>query len=304
MTISRHTAGFQADRHDSSIESLGPAGVSATNLGGELTVIQPEIGWRGLNLSELWDSRELLYFFVWRDIKVRYKQTVVGAAWAVLQPVCTMAIFTLIFGRLAKMPSNGVPYPIFVYAGLLPWTFFANAVSQSSQSLINQARLLTKIYFPRLYIPSACIGVGLVDFALSFCVYLVLMIWYAHIPGTTLLLLPLFLLLAAIASLGVGVLLSSVTVVYRDFRIVVPYLVQLGMFLSPVVYPPTLVPEAYRWILNLNPMTGIIGGFRGALLGQPFDWAAIAISAAVSVMLLVAGVLNFRRMERRFADIA
>ena len=300
------TTNFRAESFDTVGDVAATANVSprAAYLDAEITVIQPHNGWRGVNFAELWRSRELLYFFIWRDIKVRYKQTVIGAAWAVLQPVCTMLIFAVIFGGFAKIPSNGVPYPIFVYAGLLPWTFFANAVSQSSLSLINQARLLTKIYFPRLHIPAASIGVGLVDFALSFCVYLILMLWYSYTPGPGILLLPLFLLLTAIAALGVGVLLSSVTVAYRDFRIVVPYIVQIGMFLSPVVYPATLVPEQYRWILALNPMTGIIGGFRGALLNQPFDWPAIATAAVVSVALLVVGVLNFRRTERRFADIA
>ena len=306
MSTIRPTSGFQPcpfEQTDAPAVADAPP-FRAVRTSGDVTVIQPETGWRGVDLAELWRSRELLYFFIWRDIKVRYKQTVIGAAWAVLQPVCTMLIFAVIFGAFAKIPSNGLPYPLFVYAGLLPWTFFANAVSQSGMSLVNQSRLLTKIYFPRLFIPASSVGVGLVDFALSFAVYVIMMFWYAHAPGPAILLLPLFLLLTVIAALGVGVLLASVTVAYRDFRIVVPYLVQIGMFLSPVVYPAALVPERYRWILTLNPMTGIIGGFRSALLDQPLDWPAIATAAVVSVALLIAGVLNFRRTERRFADIA
>jgi lipopolysaccharide transport system permease protein len=306
LTLISQTTNFHAEpvESDRAPAATADAAPRAAPHDVAVTVIEPRTGWRSVDWAELWHSRELLYFFIWRDIKVRYKQTVIGAAWAVLQPVCTMAIFAVIFGGFAKLPSDGVPYPLFVYAGLLPWTFFSNAVSQSSLSLINQARLLTKIYFPRLHIPAASVGVGLADFALSFGVYVVLMLWYSHAPGPGILLLPLFLLLTVIAALGVGVLLASVTVAYRDFRIVVPYIVQIGMFLSPVVYPATLVPERYRWVLALNPMTGIIGGFRGALLNHPFDWPAIATAAVVSVALLVIGVLNFRRTERRFADIA
>jgi lipopolysaccharide transport system permease protein len=269
-----------------------------------VTVIRPQRGWRAIDARELWRYRELLYFLVWRDIKVRYKQTVIGAAWAVIQPVCTMVIFSVIFGRFAKIPSEGVPYPVFVYAGLLPWLFFANAVSQSSLSLVNQSHLLTKVYFPRLFIPASSIGVGLVDFGLSFGVYVGIMLWYARMPGISVILLPALLLLTALTALGVGVLLASVTVVYRDFRMVVPFMVQVWLYLSPVVYPVTIVPEAYRWTMALNPMTGIIGGFRSVLLNRPLDWAALGTSTIVTLILLAAGVCNFRRTERRFADIA
>jgi lipopolysaccharide transport system permease protein len=270
----------------------------------DVLVIEPQRGWRSIDLGELWRYRELLYFLIWRDIKVRYKQTVIGAAWAILQPVCQMVIFSVIFGAFAKIPSDGLPYPIFVYAGLLPWTFFANAVSQSSVSLVNQSQLLTKVYFPRLFIPSSSIGVGLVDFSLSFCVYICLMLWYGHAPGVSVVLLPLLLLLTMMTALGVGVFLASVTVAYRDFRLVVPFMVQIWMYLSPVVYAVTLVPEKYRWIMVLNPMTGIIGGFRSALLNQPVNWNALGISAVISSLVLFVGVSNFRRTERRFADIA
>jgi len=269
-----------------------------------VTVIRPQRGWRGIDTRELWRYRELLYFLVWRDIRVRYKQTVIGAAWAVIQPVCTMVIFSVIFGKFAKIPSDGVPYPVFVYAGLLPWLFFANAVSQSSLSLVNQSHLLTKVYFPRLFIPASSIGVGLVDFALSFGVYVGIMVWYGHLPGVSVVLLPVLLLLTALTALGVGVLLASVTVVYRDFRMVVAFLVQIWLYLSPVVYPVTIVPEPYRWAMALNPMTGIIGGFRSVLLNRPLDWAALGVSAIVTSILLAVGVCNFRRTERRFADIA
>jgi lipopolysaccharide transport system permease protein len=271
---------------------------------GPLLVIRPTPGWRAIAVGELWRYRELLYFLVWRDIKVRYKQTVIGAAWAILQPVCTMVIFSIFFGAFARIPSDGVPYPIFVYAGLLPWVFFANAVSQGGVSLVSQTHLLTKVYFPRLFLPAACIGVGLIDFALSFAVYIGLMFWYAHTPGPAILLAPVLAGLTAVTALGVAVLLSALTVVYRDFRIVVPFMVQIWFFLSPVVYPVTIVPESWRWIMALNPMTGIIGGFRAALLGQPLDWAGLGAAALVSCAVLGLGILYFRRTERFFADVA
>lgn len=286
-------SGFIADADAGSL----PPAVST------VTVIQPQRGWRAVDARELWLYHELLFFLIWRDIKVRYKQTVIGAAWAILQPVCTMVIFSVIFGSFAKIPSDGVPYPVFVYAGLLPWLFFANAVSQSSQSLVAQSQLLTKVYFPRLFIPASSIGVGLVDFSLSFCVYLGLMVWFAHLPGLSVLLLPGLLFLTVLTALGVGIFLASITVTYRDFRIVVPFMVQVWMYLSPVVYAVTLVPEQYRWIMALNPMTGIIGGFRSALLNQPVDWNALGVSTIISSILLIIGIANFRRTERRFADI-
>jgi lipopolysaccharide transport system permease protein len=269
-----------------------------------ITVIEPRPGWRAVDFGELWQYRELLYFLVWRDIKVRYKQTVIGAAWAILQPVCTMVIFSVFFGGFARIPSDGVAYPIFVYAGLLPWLFFANAVSQASASMVSQTHLLTKVYFPRLFLPAASIGVGLIDFALSFAVYIGLMLWYAHVPGPAILLIPFLVCLTAIAALATGVLLAGLTVAYRDFRIVVPFLVQVWFFVSPVVYPLTIVPQSWRWVLALNPLTGIISGFRAALLGQPPDWPAIVTAVVVSCATLAGGVLHFRRTERFFADIA
>ncbi len=293
----------ELERNHASI-THGNAGSPYAPAAADVLVIEPQRGWRSIDFGELWHYRELLYFLVWRDIKVRYKQTVIGAAWAILQPLCQMVIFSVIFGAFAKIPSEGFPYPIFVYAGLLPWTFFANAVSQSSVSLVNQSQLLTKVYFPRLFIPSSSIGVGLVDFSLSFGVYVCLMLWYGHAPGVSVVLLPLLLLLTMMTAFGVGVFLASVTVAYRDFRLVVPFMVQIWMYLSPVVYAVTLVPEKYRWIMAFNPMTGIIGGFRSVLLNQPVDWNALGISLLVSSILLTIGVANFRRTERRFADIA
>lgn len=285
-----------------------PASISAISAdavgGGPTTTIEARQRRPVLNLGELWQYRELAYFLVWRDIKVRYKQTVIGAAWAIVQPVCTMIVFSLIFGRFAGIPSEGVPYPVFVYAGLLPWLFFANAVSQSSQSLVTQARLITKIYFPRLYVPAASIGVGVVDFGISFLVYLAILTWYAHAPSPAIVLLPALLLLTAVTAFGVGVFLASMNVIYRDFRMVVPFLVQTWMYVSPVVYPATIVPEGYRWILYLNPMTGIIGGFRSVLLNQPLDWVGLVSAMGIAVFILCIGLWNFRRMERRFADIA
>ena len=267
-------------------------------------IIRPRPGWIAVDWRELWDSRELLVFLVWRDITVRYKQTVLGVAWAVLQPVFSMVVFTIIFGNLAKLPSDGVAYPMFVYAGLLPWTFFSNAVTGASQSLISQQALLTKIYLPRLFVPAAAVGGGLVDMAVSFAVFAVLMMVYGVTPGLGLLALPLLVALTAVAALGIGLTLAAVTVTYRDFRYVVPFLIQAGLYLSPVIYPVGLVPERWRWVLALNPMTGIIQGFRSSLLGKPWQFDTLAISVLVSTLLLVYGLFYFRKMERRFADVA
>lgn len=272
--------------------------------GGDVTVIRPRPGWQAVDLRELWQYRELLFFLIWRDIKVRYKQTVLGAAWAILQPVTSMVIFSIIFGRFAKIPSDGVAYPIFVYAGLLPWIFFEKAVSQSAVSLVTQSNLLTKIYFPRLFVPAASVGAMLVDFALSFVVYVFIMLWYMHLPGLLILLFPGLLLLTVVTAVGAGCLLASLTVSYRDFRLVVPFMLQIWLYCSPVVYPVSLFPERYQWILALNPLTGIIGGFRSALLNQPMDWLLLGVSSVVALGLFFFGLLNFRRTERRFADVA
>jgi lipopolysaccharide transport system permease protein len=266
-------------------------------------VIEPRRGWVGIDWRELVHFRELLYFLVWRDVKVRYKQTVLGVAWAVLQPLLSMAIFTVIFGKLAKLPSDGLPYAVFVLVGLVPWTFFATAVGQSAQSLVNQQHLLTKVYFPRMFMPAAAVGVALVDLAISFCVLAVFLAIYRVGPGWGVAAVPLLVLLTLLVATGMGLLLSAVTVMYRDFKYVVPFMLQVWMYLSPVVYPVSLVPPRWQWMLALNPMAGIIDGFRSALLGKQWNWGALLVSAGVSVGVFVVGLVGFRRMERKFADV-
>jgi len=268
-----------------------------------ITVIEPQKGWRALNLRELWAYRELLMVLTQRDIKVRYKQTVLGVAWAVIQPLLTMILFSIVFGRLAKIPSDGLPYPIFVYAGLLPWTFFANALSASGNSLVGQQHLISKVYFPRLIIPLSSVGTGLIDFAVSAVILLALMLYFGIGWSSHLLAVPLLILAVIFIALGVGTLLSALTVSYRDFRYVVPFMVQFWMYATPVVYPASLFPEKWRWVLFLNPMAGLIEGFRSAFLSQPFDWTGIAISMVVAAAVFVCGVFYFEKMERRFADI-
>ena len=267
------------------------------------TVIEPSRGWRAVDLGELWAYRELIWVLTVRDVKVRYKQTVLGVTWAVIQPVLTMVVFSIFFGRLAKIPSDGYPYPVFVYAALLPWLFFAGSVSQSAGSLVGSAHLVSKVYFPRLIIPIAGIGVGLVDLAISTCVLLVVMVVYGVGFGAHLLLAPLLLIAVVLTALGVGIGLCALNVAYRDFRYVVPFMIQIWLFLTPVVYPVTMVPERWHWLIFLNPMSGIIEGFRAAFLGKPFDLGALGISAMVAVAMFVAGVAYFERVERRFADI-
>jgi lipopolysaccharide transport system permease protein len=237
------------------------------------------------------------------DVKVRYKQTVLGAAWAVIQPLFTMVIFTLFFGKLAGIPSNGVPYAIFAYAGLLPWTFFSNAVTNSSNSLVGSANLVTKIYFPRMMIPGAAVAAGLIDLAISFIILVGLMIYYGVSVGWNILILPLLIVLTTLLATGVGMWMSALNVKYRDIRYALPFLIQLWMFLSPIIYPLSMVPEKWRWALMLNPLTGVVEGFRSALFSQPFDWVAIALSAGITLVLLVSSAYAFRKMERNFADI-
>ncbi len=268
-----------------------------------VTIIEPQKGWRTLDLRELWAYRELLYVLTMRDIKVRYKQTVLGFAWAIIQPVMLMIVFSVFFGNLAKMPSDGVPYPIFVYAGLLPWTFFANAITTAGNSLVGSAQLVSKVYFPRLIIPLASVGAGLVDFVISAAVLLLLMVYYDVMWSMNLLLVPLLVLGASVAALAVGTFLSALNVAYRDFRYVIPFLVQFWMFATPVVYPASLVPEKWRWLLYFNPMAGLIEGFRSAFLAKPFDLDGFVISLAVATLLFVAGIAYFEKVERRFADI-
>lgn len=269
-----------------------------------LVRIRPTSAAIGIDLRDLWAYRELLYFLTWRDLKVRYKQTVLGVAWAIIQPLFTMLIFTLFFGRLAGVPSDGVPYPVFVYAGLLLWTFFSNAVSQSGNSLVGNANLLTKVYFPRVIIPGAAVAAGLVDLFIAFGVLIVLMIYY-HVSITwTILVLPLLIALTTLLALGMGMWTSALNVKYRDIRYALPFAIQLWMFVSPVIFPSSFVPAKWRWALALNPLTGLIEGFRSALFGRkPFDWIAIGISTAMTFAILLYAAYTFRRMERTFADI-
>jgi lipopolysaccharide transport system permease protein len=268
-----------------------------------LHVYRRRHGVAALDWAELWEYRELLYFLVWRDVKVRYKQAVLGAGWAVLQPAMAMVIFTVIFGRLVKLPTDGSPYPVFVYAGLLPWTFFSNAVSTASNSLVNSANVITKVYFPRVIVPLAAVGAGLVDFAVAFGLLVILLVWY-HIPLTPwFLLVPVFLLLAIIAAVGVGTVLSALTVNYRDFRWVLPFAIQVWLYATPVTYASSVVPVKWRVAFGLNPMAGVIDGFRSAVLGRPPLWTLVWTSAAVAVLTLAVGLIYFQRVERTFVDV-
>lgn len=266
--------------------------------------IRPARGWVSLELGKLWAYRELLFFLIWRDVKVRYKQTALGVAWAILQPLLTMLIFTLFFGRLAKVPSDGIPYALFCFAALVPWTFFATGLTQSSNSLVGSANLITKVYFPRLTIPIASVTAGLVDLAVSFVVLLGLMAWYGVVPTANVVWLPLFLLLALITCLGTGLWMSALNVQFRDVRYAVPFLTQIWMFATPIAYPSSLLSEPWRTLFGLNPMTGVVEGLRWSLLGTgTAPGPVIAVSAVAAVALLVSGAFWFRRMEKTFADL-
>ncbi len=266
--------------------------------------IAPSRGWVSLKLGELWDYRELLYFLIWRDIKVRYKQTALGATWAITQPFMTMVVFSLFFGHLAKMPSDGLPYPIFTFAALVPWTFFANGLSQSSNSLVGSSNLITKVYFPRLIVPLASVFSGIVDFLIAFAVLLGIMLYYGFVPTLNILWLPLFVLLALVTSLGVGLWLSALNVEYRDVRYIVPFITQFWLFATPIAYPSSLLHEPWRTIYGLNPMVGVVEGFRWALLRtNSAPGPIVAVSASAAVLILVSGAFYFRRMEKTFADI-
>lgn len=269
-----------------------------------LSIIEGGERWMGLGLRELWQYRELFYFLVWRDVKVRYKQTVLGAVWAVVQPLFTMLLFTLFFGRLAGVPSDGVPYPVFAYAGLLLWTFFANGVTNGAGSLVGSSNLITKVYFPRALIPGAAVAAAFVDLAVAFIVLVGLLPYYRVEPTWKLLLLPLPIALAVLLASGAATWFSALNVKYRDVRFALPFLIQSWMFVSPVIYPASLVPARWRWALALNPLTGIIENFRAALFGrQAFDWGTLATSAALSFVLFVCSVYAFRRTEESFADL-
>jgi lipopolysaccharide transport system permease protein len=266
--------------------------------------ISSSTSWLALKLGELWDHRELLYFFVWRDVKVRYKQTAIGAAWAIIQPLLTAVTFTIIFDKFAKMPSDGLPYPVFSYAALLPWNYFAKSLNGSIGSVVDGANLITKVYFPRLLLPISATVSGLIDFGISFIFLLVMMAWYGIMPTWSALLLPCFILLTMLTALSVGLWLSVINVRFRDVAQATSFVIQIWLFASPVAYPVSVVPEKWRALNSLNPMVGVIEGFRWALLGKESpDFGAIAVSTIVVVALLFGGIVYFKRMEQTFADI-
>ena len=273
-----------------------------------VTRIRPSRGWVALKLADLWQYRELLYFLVWRDILVRYKQTVIGVAWALIRPLLTILISTVIFGRLAGLPSDGSPYPVMVCAGTLPWFFFSNALSDASQSLIGNANLISKIYFPRLILPASSVIVAFVDFAISGVILACLMVWYHVWPTVNIVFLPLFILLALVTALGPGLLVTALNVKYRDFRYIIPFVVQFGQFVTPVAYSSQIVEDKFgptaRLIYSLNPMVGVVDGFRWCITGgAPLHWPSFCMSCSFGVLLLVLGVWYFRRVEKTFADI-
>lgn len=271
--------------------------------GSTLTIIEPTSGWVPVDLRELWHYRDLLYVLTWREISVRYKQTLLGFAWAIIQPVMTMIVFTIFLGKFARIPSDGIPYPVFSFLGLLPWTFFSGALTRSGTSLVANANLLSKVYFPRVLIPLSATLSALADFLIAFVVLFVLMAWYGIAPSwTSIYLIPLTVL-TAIAATGVGMWLSALNVQYRDVQHAIPFLVQLWMYATPVVYPSSIVPEKWRPLFALNPLAGIIEGYRSATLGRPMDWRLLSISALATLVLTAIGFWRFRRMERTFADI-
>ena len=284
----------------------GPAAVAAAIDSKRLPelVVDASARSRALRLRELWEYRELVYFLVWRDVKVRYKQTALGAAWAILQPVLAMVVFSVFFGRLARIPSDGLPYPIFVYCALLPWQLFAHALAESSNSVVANERLITKVYFPRLAIPLATVIAALLDFAIAFTILLVMMVYYGVALTMAFLLFPLFVALAVLTALGAGLWLAALNVQFRDVRYTLPFLIQIWLFATPVVYPSSLVPEAWRSLYGLNPMAGVVEGFRWALLGTgALHLPMLVVSTAVAVTVLIGGLQYFRHMERTFADI-
>lgn len=266
--------------------------------------IAPSRGWVALQLKEVWAYRELLYFMIWRDVKVRYKQTVLGAAWAIIQPLFTMIVFSLFFGRLGKIPSDGIPYPLFSYAALVPWAFFSHGLSQASNSLVGSGNLIKKVYFPRLSIPIASVTSGLIDFALAFIVLLGMMLYYGTVPTGNVIWLPLLILLTLITSLGVSLWLSALNVQFRDVRHAVPFLTQFWLFATPIAYPSSLLSEPWRTLYSINPMVGVVEGFRWALLGaETAPGPMVIVSALAALAILVSGTFYFRRLEKTFADV-
>jgi lipopolysaccharide transport system permease protein len=270
-----------------------------------MTRIAPPNRWWVIPAAELWQARELVYFFVWRDIKVRYKQTAIGAAWAVLQPLLAMLVFTLFFGKLAHIPSEGLPYQVFVYAGLLPWMYFAASLQNATNTIVDNQRILTKVYFPRLVLPVSAVLSGLVDFAISSSIFAVMMVYYHIRPTVQILWLPAFLLLAVLTALGVGLWLSALNAIYRDVRYVLPFLVQLWLFASPVIYPPSLMSDKWRWLFGLNPMAGVIEGFRWSLAGRGDPpGRLVLVSSGIVTVILLSGLAYFQRTETVMADVA
>lgn len=268
-----------------------------------LVVIKPSGSWVNLGLHDLWAYRELLYFLIWRDVKVRYKQAALGILWVVLQPLLSTLILTIFLGKLARVPSDGLPYALFVYAGMLPWTFFSAAVTGSGNSLVGSSHLITKIYFPRMIIPGAAVGARVVDFGIGFLNLIGMMIYYGAGISKSILVLPFVVALTTLLALAVGMFASAVNVKYRDVGVILPVLIQLWMFASPVMYPSSIVPAGYEWLYKLNPLTGILNGFRSSLFGQEIDWTALGISTGFTIALLVYSAYSFRRMEKYFADI-
>ncbi len=268
-----------------------------------IVVIEPSSRSLAINLHDIWQYRDLLYILTLRDIKVRYKQTVLGILWVIIQPLFMMIVFTLFFGRLAGIPSDGIPYPLFAYAGLLPWTFFSNAVNSSGNSLIGNSSLITKVYFPRMIIPIAAVGSGLIDFVIAFGLLVLLMLYYGIGFSLNILMLPILALLTALLAIGIGMGMSALNVKYRDIRYALPFLLQLWMFTTPIIYPSSLIPDKWRWLFMINPLTGLIEGYRSAIFGKPFDLTGLGISIFFIFVVLIYSAYTFRQMERSFADI-
>jgi len=273
------------------------------NAASQSLIIEPTRGWLRLGFAEVWRSRELLYFLTWRDVKVRYKQAVLGIFWALIGPFMRMVVLSLVFGRLAGLDSEGYPYPIFLFAGLLPWQFFSAVASRSGQSVVGGASLVTKVYFPRLILPIASAGAMLFDLAISFGILIGLMLYYHMVPGVSMLLVVPLVFLTLGCGLGVGIFCSALNVAYRDFRQVLGFLLQMWMYLTPVVYSVTIIPDRFRWLIMLNPMAGIVDGFRAVILGRALEWGQLGVSLVLVVLILFVGVAFFRRIERWFADI-
>lgn len=275
----------------------------STDVSVPVVVIKPSRGWVSLRIRDLWEYRELFYFLVWRDVKIKYKQTALGAAWAIIQPLLTMVVFSVFFGRLAKVPSDGIPYPLFAFAALVPWTFFANGLNQASNSLVGSANLVKKVYFPRLVIPIAAVLSGIVDLLLALGVLLAMIVYFGFAPSVNIVFLPLFLLLALATALAVSLWLAALNVEFRDVRYTLPFLTQLWLFATPIAYPSSLLSEPWRTLYGINPMVGVVEGFRWTLLGTARPGGIVMVSSLVTVLLLIGGAFYFRRMEKNFADV-